>query len=119
MRSIYKTIETAPTEGCRLPYDGARRLIAAIILRAVEQSQAGDAEAGDWLATVGCDWCERFLHFEVAPGAWAHVDLATARRRLSMDPAEVAARDERLRKNRRLSGRRTYAREKQARGLAA
>ncbi len=119
MRSIYRTIESAPGEGCHLPYDGQRRLLAAIILRAVEQAQRGDAEAGAWLATVGCDWCAHFLHFEVAPDAWAHVDLAAARRRLSLDPGEVAAREERLRDNRRLSQVRTYARKKQQRSVVA
>lgn len=119
MRSIYKTIESAPTEGAKLPYDPERRLIAAIILRAVEQSLAGSAEAADWLATVGCDWCECFLGLEVAPDAWLHADLATARRRLSLDPYEIAAQQARLNENRRLSQLRTYARKKEARRAAA
>lgn len=64
--------------------DGERRLIAAIILRAIEQVEAGGAqaaEARDWLATVGCDWARYFLKIEnITPADWQRISLKAARK---------------------------------------
>jgi len=83
MRSTEDPAQAPPTGGERRPADGERRLIAAIIVRAVEESLAGDAEAADWLATTGSNWCDWFLGLLVPPDAWAHIDLKAARRLVS------------------------------------
>ncbi len=79
--------QTAGADDGEQRIDGERRLIAAIILRAVEQVEAGGAqaaEAHDWLATVGCDWARRFLKIEsIEPADWQRISLKAARQNLS------------------------------------
>lgn len=79
--------QTAGADDGEQRIDGERRLIAAIILRAVEQVEAGGAqaaEAHDWLATVGCDWARRFLKIEsIAPADWQRISLKAARKMIT------------------------------------
>lgn len=102
----------------RSPYcgaDGERRLLLAIITRAVEQAAAGNAEARAWLADTGSDWCEALLGIEVPPTAWAQLDLAEAKRRLHSDPTNIAARQERERAAWRERGARYRQRKREQR----
>jgi hypothetical protein len=87
MESIRGSMVGRQPEGAeeeRRCWDGERRLIAAIILRAVEQVEAGGAqaaEARDWLITVGCAWAERFLKIEgIDPTDWQRISLKAARK---------------------------------------
>jgi hypothetical protein len=55
---------------------GERALVAAIIAQALLDARRGNVEAADWLETVGCAWCEAFLHVDAAKiGAWRSVNL--------------------------------------------
>lgn len=52
--------------------NGARRLVAALVARAVRDAQRGDTEARCWLAGPGADLAD--LAFDIAPDrvmAWA------------------------------------------------
>lgn len=55
----------------QLDDDGARRLVAAVILRAVEDTQRGDLDARAWLACEGELWCEGALNFRLDLGRMA------------------------------------------------
>lgn len=69
--------------------DGERRLLVAVILRAVEEAERGDAEAERWLATTGRQWCEQILGL----AATARVmRTAEARKYLATDPDALARR---------------------------
>lgn len=91
-----------------LSQDGARRLIAAIVLRAVQEAEQGNGEAADWLATTGRLWCRLFLGIE-DPGTM--LPIAEARRRLASDPVEIAARQEHERQRGRAREARRRARQ--------
>ena len=78
--------------GSRRTFDGERKLIAAIIIRAVQESEGGNGEAADWLATTGREWCEKLLGIE-QPGSM--LSLAEARRQVLADPVASAQRRER------------------------
>lgn len=59
--------------------DGEVRLLLAIVIQAKKEAEAGNPEAADWLATIGCDWCEALLGLGEKPD-FTRISYAEAKR---------------------------------------
>jgi hypothetical protein len=96
LRGMLVGREISPEENRRC-YDGERQLLAAIIVEAIRTAQAGGAQAGEaaqWLATVGCEWCERFLNIEgIGPADWQRLSLKAAHKIIADNHPPLAAAD--------------------------
>ncbi len=77
-----------------LPADGARRLLAAVILRAMLDARNGCAEAREWLVTVGQEWAAVLGIDGARLLAWGSCDLAALEHgaRRAAEPAQRSAR---------------------------